>query len=214
MDTDESGNGREGYRIEMQALYLAMHRMMYELEPLPSHVNSERHLKHLVRKNFWDEKKNILHDGVNDATIRPNIFLAAYIYPQLLSKEEWMACFDNALAALKLPWGGLSTIDIKDPRFRKDHTGARNTSYHSGDSWYYLNNLAAIVLHRTDRHRYHHTIEQILKASTNELLWQGIAGSHAEISSASKMESQGCQSQLWSNAMYIELVHEIFGRQI
>ncbi len=208
MDTDESGNGRAGYRIELHALYLAMHRIMYELEPLRGRAQSEKHLKHLVRKNFWDGR--LLHDGCNDPTIRPNIFIAAYAYPHLLTQHEWTACFDHALKALRLDWGGLASIDKRDKRFRKSHTGTKNTSYHAGDSWFFINNMAAIVLHRTDRHRYRSAIQSILKSSTSEILWHGMLGCHAEISSAAKMEPLGCQNQLWSNAMYIELVHELF----
>jgi len=161
-----------------------------------------------VRAEFWDGK--ILADGLADWTIRPNVFLAAYLYPKLLSKEEWAQCFDNILPKLWLSWGGLATIDQTDSRFINSHTGENSASYHNGDSWFYLNNLAALVLHRTDQKRFQKYIDQIIAASTRDILWQGAIGQHSEVSSASKLESSGCFAQAWSAAMYIELIEEVY----
>jgi glycogen debranching enzyme len=116
---------------------------------------------------------------------------------------------------LWLEWGGLATIDTQHQRFVSEHTGENPQSYHSGDSWFWINNLASLVLARLDKQRYRAYINHILKASTQEILYSGATGHHAELSSAKELRSQGCLSQAWSNAMYVELVAELYlGRSL
>ena len=38
---------------------------------------------------------------------------------------------------------------------------------------------------------------------------KGIIGYHAEVSDAKQLSSKGCWAQLWSSAMYVELIDEI-----
>lgn len=209
MDTVVNGeDSRAGARIEIQALQLALYKFVYELSDQEHFLHLAMKLKEAIKTNFWNNE--ILADGIEDFTIRPNIFIAYYVYPELLTDDEWKTCFDNALKKLWLDWGGLSTIDKEHHLFRANHTGENNASYHRGDSWYWINNLAAICLYRLDKERYKDHIDKILEASTNEILWMGVAGSHAEISSASHQESRGCLAQAWSLAMYIELIIELF----
>lgn len=108
-----------------------------------------------------------------------------------------------------LNWGGLATIDKNHYLFQKKHTGANDLSYHRGDSWYWLNNLAAIVMYRVNKIKYRSKINKILEASVNDLLWMGAVGCSSEISSAEKQTSDGCLNQAWSNAMLIELLDEV-----
>jgi len=169
----------------------------------------------IVKERFWNNEDSILRDGIlkdesNDETIRPNVFIAYYIYPELLTKEEWARCFENVLKETWLEWGGISTISVNNPLFKGHCTGENSASYHNGDSWYWINNLAAICIHRLDNERFKDKILAILNASTAEILNSGIMGGHAEISSAKEQTSEGCLSQAWSSAMFIELVHEIF----
>ena len=210
MDTVFNDDGRKGKRIEIQALRLAVLRAAHVMTRNGKYRLKEQAMKEKVRKVFWNGK--ILADGENDWTPRPNQFIAAYAYPDLLSKKEWEACFENALSKLWLPWGGLSTIDASHPFFQKNHTGANNASYHRGDSWFWMNNLAALVMQRTNGQKFSKHIEKIIAASTQEILWQGAIGHHAEVSSASQLRSEGCQSQAWSDAMFVELVIEMAKR--
>ncbi|MEK9165682.1 MAG: amylo-alpha-1,6-glucosidase [Patescibacteria group bacterium] len=201
---------RSGAPLEMQALKLQIYKFLAGFWRNNKYANIEKSLRRRVRKNFWNGK--ILADRIEldrktaDFTIRPNIFLAAYIYPDLLAKQEWILCFKNILPKLWLNWGGLASIDKTHPSFRPWHTGEHPQSYHQGDSWFYLNNLAALALLRTDGEVFKKYINKILQASTCEILWNGIAGHHAELSSANDFKSQGCLSQAWSSAMYVELV--------
>ncbi len=208
---------RDGARIEMQAMKLNMYKLALKLDKAKSQQNfyrkMEKEMKAKVKKVFFDGKN--LYDGyyprekIIDKTIRPNIFIAAYIYPELLNKKEWIACFDNALKKLWLPWGGISTIDKKRKEFCKTHTGEDSTSYHQGDSWFYLNNLTAIVLYRFNKKKFYPQIKKIMEASKEEIMWKGAIGSHGEVSSAEKLTSDGCINQAWSNAMYLEARKEI-----
>ena len=91
----------------------------------------------------------------------------------------------------------------------RNYTGENNKSYHRGDSWFWINNLAALVLYKLDKNKFKKYIDKILKASTEEILWKGAISHHAELSSASKLKSQASLMQAWSSAMYVELIREM-----
>jgi glycogen debranching enzyme len=207
MDTSFEGDDRQGFCIELQAMLLQMYRTMSELTGNPRYQEAEELLRQKTREKFWDG--TTLKDRLDDDTIRPNVFIAAYFYPELLTKEEWTRCFKNALQRLWLGWGGISTIDTGHRLFQDHYTGADNRSYHRGDSWYYLNNLAALVMQRTEPAVFAEYIKRILNASTEEILWRGASGHHAEVSSARMQGSEGCICQAWSCAMYLELLEEL-----
>ena len=208
MDTSADGDAREGARIEIQALRLNMYELMLEITQDEKYRILENLLKNNAKNKFWNGK--ILADGLNDFTIRPNLLIAAYAYPELLTNAEWETCFENALKGLWLDWGGLSTIDKKNPLFADSSTGEDIKSYHRGDSWFWINNLAALVLNRINKNKFKKNIEKIISASAEEILWKGCVGCHSELSSAKQLESNGCFNQAWSSAMFIEMIDEIF----
>lgn len=204
---------REGMRIEIQALRLNLYRLAFKLTGRQKYAKLERKLKKEVKKQFWNGRvlaDGLFPNGKQDFTIRPNIFLAAYIYPKLLAKKDWLKCFENVLPKLWLNWGGLSTIDKENPLFIPCHSGENPKSYHNGDSWFYLNNLTAILFNRFSKRKFKKYIDKIIKASTEEILWKGVIGHHGELSSAEKLKSEGGWSQAWSNALYLEMIDEIF----
>jgi hypothetical protein len=210
----DTGN-RQGILIEVQSLLLSMYSFLSYLYNLNNdkknedkYNEKELFLSKKVKEAFY--KEGILADGLGDFTIKPNVFLAYYFYGKLLNNEEWERVFDNTLKNIWLSWGGVSSIDIKSEKFVDTHSGVTNNSYHFGDSWYFLNNLVAISLTRVNRVKYEHYINQILKASTEEILNKGIFGYHSELSSAKCLEANGCLAQAWSSAMYLELLNEIY----
>ena len=209
MDTDYANDCRDGVRIEIQALRLKMYKLMFELSQNHKYKILEHTLRIKLRHKFWNGK--ILADGLNDFTARPNVFIAAYVYQELLSKKEWEECLDNLLAALWREWGGLSTIDKNNGLFTDTDSGEDVKSYHRGNSWFWINNLAALVLNRTNGKKFSEKIKKIIEASTDEILWKGCVGCHSELSSAKELTSSGCFSQAWSNAMYMEMIEEVFG---
>jgi len=206
---------RKGACIEVQALFLSM----LELHSKVVALTRSKQLFKAVEKEYRDKVRQAffngvtLYDSVDDNkasyAIRPNLFLAYYIYPDLLSKREWKSAFDNTLKALWLDWGGLTTLNYNSPLFRSEYAGVSDESYHNGDSWYYINNYAALAMHRLDKEYYAKQISRILQASKEELLFSGFIGCSAEISSAKSMRSEGCLSQAWSNASLIELLYEM-----
>jgi len=200
---------REGFNIEIQALQLCMYKLLNKLDGGKFSKYLEEKMRRDIRKYFWDGK--LLLDNLNDRVIRPNVFIAAYLYPELLTKGEWTRCFERVLPKLWLKWGGLASVDKDSPYFIERHTGENNRSYHNGDSWFWINNIAAIVMYRTDKSRFKDYIAKIIEASTKEILWKGALGCSAELSSASSLQSEGCWLQAWSNATYVELIDEIFG---
>ncbi len=212
MDTVWNGqDGRPGARIEMQALHMNMLDLMYSLSGDKLYKSKKEKMRRKVLDVFW--KNPLLRDGAGDNTIRPNIFLTCYIYPELLSKREWERCFMNANSRLWLDWGGMASIDKTNPLFTKDHSGIDNKSYHRGDSWYWVNNLAALCMYRNNPNSFKEKVEKIAEASSSEILWHGCVGHHAELSSASHLSSKGCFSQAWSSALLIELLMEIYEKK-
>jgi len=206
---------RRGACIEVQSLFLAMlnlHNYIASITRSKQIFKSlEKEYKQRVRKEFF--KQGVLYDCVYTNmpghTIRPNVFLAYYAYPELLTRKAWKQVFDKTLRALWLGWGGLSTINSTNPLFKSEYTGQDDASYHNGDSWYYINNYAAIAMHRLDKKYYAKKIKRILEASKQEMLFSGFVGCCAELSSAKQMRSEGCLSQAWSAASFIELWHEL-----
>ncbi len=204
MDTNFGGDDRAGARIEMQALFLACLRL---LRKLGKEESFEKDLARITKKIFYDGK--ILADGAEDSTIRPNVFIAAYAYPELLNTGEWEKCFEKMLPKLWLSWGGLSSIDKSHQLYTSHDTGENTQSYHRGNSWFWINNMAAIVLHRINSKKFKKYIDKIVEASTKEILYSGVTGYSAEVSSAAELQSRGCPAQAWSNALFIEMIDEL-----
>lgn len=208
---------RPGACVEIQAQRLAMYdlarRLTDDYEKKEYYSQLKEGLEIIARKTFFDGQ--ILADrfdvGKNehDLTCRPNLFLAAYIYPDLLEKSEWRVVFENALAKLWLDWGGLATIDKNDSRFCPQSTGENAKSYHNGDSWFWVNNIAAIAMRRIAGGYFKHYIEKIFIASRHDILWGGALGCASEISSAQSFDPAGCPNQAWSNATFLELCREL-----
>ncbi len=204
MDTSWNDSGREGFPIEIQALTLAAYDFLALLTKDRRVRLQESKIKRKVRQLFWNSK--FLNDLSNDSTVRPNIFIAAYAYPQLLTGKEWEICFASTLQKLWLEWGGLATIDRNHALFQKSYSGEDNRSYHRGDSWFWINNIAAIAMAQVNKQKFESYIKRIRDASVNDLLWKGAIGCSSELSSASEQKAEGCLSQAWSAATLIELL--------
>ena len=116
MDTIHEQDTRQGARIEIQALHLALYNFLYNLTHKKEFIEQELQLKNRIHHDFWDGEK--LADGLDDFTIRPNIFLAYYLYPDMLTNKEWKKCFQTIIPKLWLDWGGLATIDKSNPLFK------------------------------------------------------------------------------------------------
>lgn len=203
-------DGRAGARIEIQALSYSMYEFMAELCEAHNNQDAEYYrrraalIKSAVRALFLDTRSGALADGVIDhvdRTARPNVFIAAYAAPEFFTYDEWRKIFAASLDRLWLSWGGLATIDREHMLFTPECTGENDKSYHRGDSWYFVNNIASIVLGLTG---FFEQRDEIMRASTDQILSQGIPGHAAETSSAAHREAHGCFIQTWSAATYVE----------
>jgi len=207
MDSSFGKDVREGFLLEVQAMYMYLHRLAYALTGKEYYRDMENKMRIATVNNFYDG--NLLYDDLNNRFFRPNVFIAYYFYPEMLSYLQWRNVFDEAIKRLWMPWGGFATIDKKSELFCSKHTGEDVRSYHRGDSWYFLNNLAAIAMYRLDKSRYANYIADIIAASTKEILWLNSLGVAGELSSAGKQTSQGAFNQAWSNATFIEMINEL-----
>jgi glycogen debranching enzyme len=214
MDTSFHDNGREGYCIEIQALYFAVHKVIFVLAQLVEQNNLDSYhqemnlFKEKILHSFYKEDNlidTIDTHGIVDKTLRPNMFLAAHVAPELLSSTQWESVFDKHLAALSTHWGSLTTIPKDHPLFCPRATGQTNESYHRGDTWYFVNHIAALALLAVNKQKYEQTIHKIILASSKDMLELGFAGHMSEISSAQVQDAQGCFAQAWSVGTFLEL---------
>lgn len=200
---------RDGFRIEVQAGILAIYKLLFLETDNDQYKILLEDLERETVKRFY--RDDMLWDTPDGGTVRPNVFIAYHLYPELLLQEKWEKCFEKILPELYLEWGGISSISQVDSRFVGKDSGEGSPSYHNGDSWYFLNNLIASVLFKIDPAKYSEYINEIMDASTNDILYMGAVGHHSEISSAMCQESLGCEAQLWSSAMYLNFFDVAMG---
>ena len=208
MDTGKGYDERKGFRVEIQALFLTSLKCLNEIaksiEEKPPFEELEIETKEKVKQVLFTDVLNDGFDAGLDTTTRPNVFIAHYVYPQLLSDYEWKITFKKVLNECWLDWGGLSSISNKSDLFQPVHTGINNKSYHRGDSWFWINNLAAISLKKLGFKEW----KKIKSASLYELNNLGWKGTCAEISDAQKLASKGSLCQAWSISSLYELLEQ------
>ncbi|MFW5745944.1 MAG: amylo-alpha-1,6-glucosidase [Nanoarchaeota archaeon] len=211
IDTGNHLDRRDGACLEIQLLHQKLNDVLALLAPRVGRRFDPINRLAKIRRRYLPEGcliDRVRPDRSLDHTVRPNIFMAYYLYPGLLNQCEWESCFDQGIDHLWTAWGGMTSIQTDSPLFHMDYTGQNNHSYHRGDVWYYLNNMAALCLYRCNQQRYKPYIQSLLKASAREILFSGALGHHAEVSSARQQESQGCLAQAWSAALFIEAYRE------
>jgi len=174
-------------------------------------LDFENGLREDIRDKYF--RNNQLFNEAYSDDLRSNVFLCYYFYPQLFFKKDWENIFDNALKKLKTSWGGISSLSKDDKRFISNYSGEKNESYHNGDSWYWINNLTAIVLNDLNEKKYREEIRNILFSSTKDILKMGTIGYGSEISSSSSQKAEGCLAQLWSSTTYLEMIDNLFERE-
>ncbi|MFA7171728.1 MAG: amylo-alpha-1,6-glucosidase, partial [Candidatus Paceibacterota bacterium] len=112
---------RDGFRIEVQCGVLALYRFLYLETDNDQYKMLLEDLERETIRRFYREE--MLWDCVDGGTIRPNIFLAYHLYPELLVKEKWERCFDKILPELYLEWGGIASLSQVDSRFVAKDSG-------------------------------------------------------------------------------------------
>ncbi len=176
------------------------------------YLDLENLLREKIREVYF--RNGNLYQEKNKDIITSNVFLVYYIYPELFLEKDWEIIFDNALRVLWNNWGGISTISHLDSSYQENYTGENNLSYHRGDSWYFMNNISAMVLNHLNSKKYGRKITSIMVASTNDILKQGCIGFGSELSSSSTQKAQGSLAQLWSTSTYLEMIDKLFIRKL
>ncbi|MDA3856014.1 MAG: hypothetical protein PF569_07160 [Candidatus Woesearchaeota archaeon] len=206
------------FPLDIQVQFLSMVSFLIVLGTLigkKSEVSEladfESLLKGKIRVTYF--RSGVLYGEAYSDKIDSNVFLAYYFYPDLFLQSDWEQIFDNSLAHLWNSWGGVSTISKKDKRYKDDYTGENNLSYHLGDSWFWINNIAAIVMYDLNEKKFRPYISKIMMASTNDILKYGSIGFGSEISSSSKQKAEGNFSQMWSSSTYLEMIDKVFERK-
>jgi hypothetical protein len=175
MDTLERKNA-----IEIDALYLKA------LEKFSQFKNEYSNLKEELKEKIKNKPEDI------------NLVFVYLFTSELFSQQEWENLFDKLLNKNFLDWGGLSSLSRDDSKFLDEDDGETAKAYHSGDSWYFLNNLAAFCLKTINEEKFSPLIQKIIQASLEDLFFYGALGWSSEISSAKERKSQGSLVQLWS----------------
>ncbi len=223
MDTIYHDSGRSGYRIEIQALFYNLYSAIILLDKLTDNklrtlIDEQKEFRKKIRLSFIKKNskgnKITLLDGieenlVEDKTVRPNTFIALYLAPEIFSSKERKKIITEHLERLFLPWGGLSSIDKQSSLFQPKHTGHDTASYHRGDSWFFVNNIAGIVL-LNEGIEFEKEYKKIFEAGIKDILEHGFAGHMSELSSASIQDASGCFAQAWSVGTFLEFCDRLF----
>lgn len=185
--------------VENEALFL---KVIEKLKPLKIEGLAQTH------ESYFRKLKTYLTTELYPKAEleKPNLFLGYLISPELLSKRKWEKFFDQLIKNNFCAWGGFSTLPRSDQDFHWFSTGQNPASYHQGDSWFWLNNLAAIAMQNLNPVKYKTYIEKIKAASLKNLLELGALGWPSELSSSAQLRSEGSPIQLWSLVSLLKLL--------
>jgi len=150
-------------------------------------------IKSKIKSDFYEKEE----------FLRPNWLFCYFLNKDFFNKEEWENIFDNLIKNNFLKWGGLSSLSYHHPNFQKFYTGENPSSYHQGDSWFWINNLSIFALKNFSYLKYKKIISKIKYATLKNLLSMGSLGYISELSSAEKLKTEGCPVQLWSLSSFI-----------
>lgn len=177
--------------LEIELMYL---RALEKLQLFDEFKKYKVYLKTKIFTNSYPKEE----------IISPNAFLGYYFYKNFWEEHEWLKIFDEIIKNYYLPWGGFSSESKNSPNFFEYHTGENSLSYHSGDSWFWLNNLSAYVLKNFAPKKYEEYVKKIQEASLINLFNLGSLGYMSELSSAKELKAEGCPVQLWSlSSLYL-----------
>jgi glycogen debranching enzyme len=133
---------RAGLPVEIQALWHSLLAFLAEHDA-EWQGPRDRCGKAFVRA-FWlaDGKRlaDRVHDGVADASVRPNMLVAAALPRSPLSAAQRAGCVAAAEAELLVPIG-LRTLSPRDGAYRGRYEGdqeRRDRAYHQGTAWPWL----------------------------------------------------------------------------
>lgn len=134
---------RDGLPVEIQALWYSLLAFLVERGEARFLAARDRCGESFVRR-FWLAKDGWLadrvHDGVPDASVRPNMVIAAALPLSPFSVAQRAAVVQKARDELLTP-RGLRTLSPGDPAYRGRYEGGgeqRDGAYHQGTVWPWL----------------------------------------------------------------------------
>ncbi|MBN1543981.1 hypothetical protein JW898_00800 [Candidatus Woesearchaeota archaeon] len=159
-----------GTKLESQSLMLSIYNLMYALTKSDEYAQAEEDLKAHSRKLLFD---SILPRIASSSPFKRedanSIFLSAYIYPFLLSGEEWQDCIDKVLDSIHNNFTSLQS-KMQSKTLPLPVREAVELEIFG------LTNLAAIVLNRINPEHYEKQINNVLRTSISEVLYKGVIG--------------------------------------
>jgi hypothetical protein len=208
----------DSFPLNVQVLFLSFSSSMAFLgkisgldddcEEVIKFLDFEELLRIKIRSSYV--QNGILYSNLDCDKITYEVFSTYYFCPDLFSKVEWEEIFDRSLMVLRNDWHGISSLSSNHKHFVDEHSGQDGKSRDLGDSFFYMNNLAAICLNDLNSSKYSSIINKILLSSTHDILECGSVGYSSELSSSSEKKSEGNLAQLTSSTSYIELVDKLF----
>ncbi|RJQ06000.1 MAG: glycogen debranching protein [Bacillota bacterium] len=162
---------RDGYPVEIQALWYNALRFLAELDGTGSGPGDAGEssggrtwldLAALARRSFnarfWNEEDGYLYDVVHDpdtgrapdASVRPNQLLAVALPYPVLAESRWRQVVEVCVKELYTTYG-LRTLARSDPAYRGLYRGGpaeRDGAYHQGTVWPWLMGPLVTALRR------------------------------------------------------------------
>ncbi len=155
---------RAGCAVEMNALWYSLLAEVEELSAMAGDsrtrdVANERRLRagSALLARFWIARERVLADVWDgervDASIRPNMVIAAALEASPLDREQRASIVERAERELLTP-RGLRTLAPSDPAYRGRFEGGpneRDLAYHQGTAWPWLAGFWVEALLRSAR---------------------------------------------------------------
>ena len=134
---------RAGQPVEIVAMWCALLQTLGEWHGSRWQRAAKRANSAFLAR-FWNEQSGVLHDcrdgDAIDASIRPNMVIAAALRRSPLSVEQRARIVATASRVLRTP-RGLRTLDPSSPHYRARYEGGqdqRDHAYHQGTVWPWL----------------------------------------------------------------------------
>lgn len=184
---------------------------------------SEEFVNELIQKlelnfnsKFWNDETQTLNDFIKDdqinSQIRPNPVVGLHLPFKLISEEKAKLVLKTIDEKLTTPIG-LKTLNSQDPDYCSEYQGdqyQRDKSYHNGTVWPWIYGLflkSYLTTYDHSEESKSYVMNKIIK------MWEFIENNRLnylpEIFSAESLKSDGCLSQAWNYATFMEVLDEL-----
>jgi hypothetical protein len=190
----------EPAKLESEALMLSIYDLAFALTKAEKFGEAEKKLREEAKAHILGDIAEVQLRGHAKKEDVKSVFLAAYTYPLMLSKEGWKETFDTLLGMMHDSFDTLQSKMLKD-------TGEETLKL----DLFGLKSLAAIVLARTDAERYEKRVNEIMRDSISNVLYKGVVGrpSSSFVQDADpETEAIIEDAHVLNNALFLEMLRE------